>query len=291
MNWLKIIMTVNFSIICRNPSMLVLMFSQPTNNTWKNETLISPVRRKKRQHFWSEIFLKPVWFLERRRAPVKALTADCMLFFFLGGVMPFPLLFFSLSFFFSFFSVSSCFLPLLPVSLLSSSRLSSMICSLHFLLSPLLFLCYWCFSFLFASSLCLASPCQPFVVVLSHCPVAAIVCYPTIGSTVVGRLSGRYRFGRVFQFLLRCPVVMPLVCFRCSVSSSAVRPPIRSIDVPPPALRVLWSLFRSSGRFCAFWPLVRRSVYVWPPRFVVPSSSWTSPSVGLSLCALLRGPI
>ena len=56
--------------------------------------------------------------------------------------MPFPLLF-SLSFFFSFFSVSSCFLPLLPVSLLSSSRLSSMICSLHFLLSPVSF----CFLF------------------------------------------------------------------------------------------------------------------------------------------------
>ena len=70
-------------------------------------------------------------------------------------------------------------------------------------------------------------------------------------------------FGCVFQSLLRCPVVMPLVCFRCSVSSSAIRPPIRSIDVPPSALRLLWSLFCSSGRrFYAFWPLVRRSVYV-----------------------------
>ena len=70
-------------------------------------------------------------------------------------------------------------------------------------------------------------------------------------------------FSRVFQSLLRCPVVMPLVCFRCSVSSSAIRPPIRSIDVPPSALRLLWSLFCSSGRrFYAFWPLVRRSVYV-----------------------------
>ena len=186
-------------------------------------------------------------------------------------------------FFFFLFLLSS---PTTSFSFFSDSLLVSIspLFLLVFYRSVVLQLCYFPLSFLQSSFLLLLSVLFVIVVVrrlLLYCLSTArrliirpechlwlflaVVYRPAIGPAVVGHRSSRCRSGAatdrpclsVFSSLSGRQAATLFLLFGLFPVPSIVRPPIRSIDVHPPALRLLRLLFGCSDRFLVGCPVVR----------------------------------